>query len=186
MPAARIESVAKDGAIQTAQPASGQPPQLLSAWRAYHSVVADWRKGGRFEKQFPQQPYRHSLPEESEALAAAARVLQALRQDSNSAELVAGNTVAGLLLKLHEAGLIDPYVLFSLGDDGIARDYKAYRAANRTKLEEYMDKFVMPPAPAQERNRPSRRTPPQSLHLRQSRRCGVAVHRRSAFPVPFV
>jgi hypothetical protein len=49
---------------------------------------------------------------------------------------------------LHEAGLIDPYVLFSLGDDGIARDYKAYRAANRTKLGDYMDKFVMPPAPA--------------------------------------
>jgi tetratricopeptide (TPR) repeat protein len=128
-------------------PAPGQQ-QLLSAWRAYHSVIADWRKGGRFEKQFPQQTYRHSLPEESEALTAAAKVLQTLRQDTSSAELVAGNTVAGLLLKLHEADLIDPYVLFSLGDDGIARDYKAYRTANRSKLEEYMDEFVMPPAPA--------------------------------------
>lgn len=54
----------------------------------------------------------------------------------------------GCFRQLHEAGLIDPYVLFSLGDDGIARDYKPYRAASRTKLEEYMDKFVMPPAPA--------------------------------------
>jgi tetratricopeptide (TPR) repeat protein len=143
-----IPLVAKDGSIETARPASGQPPQLLSAWRAYHAVIADWRKGGRFEKQFPQEAYRHSLPEESEALTAAAGVLQTLRQDEKSAELVTGNTVAGLLLKLHEAGLIDPYVLFSLGDDGIARDYKAYRAADRTKLEEYMDKFVMPPAPA--------------------------------------
>jgi hypothetical protein len=51
-------------------------------------------------------------------------------------------------LKLYEADLIDPYVLFSLGDDGIARDYTAYRAANRSKLEAYMDRFVMPPAPA--------------------------------------
>ena len=92
--------------------------------------------------------YRHSLPEESEALTAAATVLQTLKQDDNSAQLVTGNTVAGLLLQLHEAGLIDPYVLFSLGDDGIARDYKAFRAVNRAKLEEYMDKFVMPPAPA--------------------------------------
>jgi hypothetical protein len=75
-------------------------------------------------------------------------VLQTLGQDEKSAELVTGDTVAGLLLKLHQAGLIDPYVLFSLGDDGIARDYKAYRAVNRAKLEEYMDKFVMPPAPA--------------------------------------
>jgi tetratricopeptide (TPR) repeat protein len=140
-----IPRVAKDGgSIQD----SGQPPQLVSAWRAYHAVIADWRKGGKFEKQFPQQAaYRHSLPEESEALTAAAMVLQTLRQDNNSAELLTDNTVAGLLLKLHEAGLIDPYVLFSLGDDGIARDYKAYRAVNRTKLEEYMDKFVMPPAP---------------------------------------
>jgi len=39
--------------------ASGQPPQLLSAWRAYHAVIADWRKGGKFEKQFPQEAYRH-------------------------------------------------------------------------------------------------------------------------------
>jgi Flp pilus assembly protein TadD len=136
-----IPRVAKDdGSIQV----SGQPPQLVSAWRAYHAVIADWRKGGKFEKQFPQEAYRHSLAEESEALSAAAMVLQTLRQDEKSAELVTGNTVAGLLLKLHEAGLIDPYVLFSLGDDGIARDYKAYRAMNRAKLEEYMDKFVMP------------------------------------------
>jgi hypothetical protein len=140
-----IPRVAKD---VDSIPASGQPPQLLSAWRAYHAVIADWRKGGKFEKQFPQEAYRHSLREESEALTAAAMVLQTLRQDEQSAELVTGNTIAGLLLKLHEADLIDPYVLFSLGDDGIARDYKAYRAVNRAKLEEYMDKFVVPPAPA--------------------------------------
>jgi tetratricopeptide (TPR) repeat protein len=144
-----IPLVATDSSIQSAHPASAQPPQLLSAWRAYHAVIADWRKGGKFEKQFPRETvYRHSLPEESDALTAAARVLQTLKQDEKSAELVTGNTVAGLLLKLHEAVLIDPYVLFSLGDDGIVRDYKAYRAANRSKLEEYMDKFVMPPAPA--------------------------------------
>jgi Flp pilus assembly protein TadD len=144
-----IPPVAKDGSIQTADPASRQPPQVLSAWRAYHSVIADWREGSKFAKQFPQDAeYRHSLAEESEALTAAARVLQTLKQDDKSAELVTGDTVAGLLLKLYEADLIDPYVLFSLGDDGIARDYTAYRAANRSKLEAYMDRFVMPPAPA--------------------------------------
>jgi len=140
-----IPLVAKQS-IQTAS--SGQPPQLVSAWRAYHAVIADWRKGGKFAKQFPQEPYRHSLPEESEALTAAAKVLQTLRQDQTSADLVTGSTVAALLLKLDDVGLIEPYVLFSLGDDGIVRDYKAYRAANRSKLQEYMDKFVMPPAPA--------------------------------------
>jgi Flp pilus assembly protein TadD len=144
-----IPRIAKDGSSETARPDSGPPPQLASAWQAYHSVIADWRTGGKFEKQFPQETaYRHSLPEESEALTAVATVLQTLRQDETGAALVASNAVAGQLLKLHEAGLIDPYVLFSLGDDGIARDYKAYRAVNRAKLEEYMDKFVMPPAPA--------------------------------------
>ena len=144
-----IPPVATERSGATADPDSGQSPQLLSAWRAYHAVIADWRKGGKFKKQFPQEPaYRHSLPEESEALTAAAKLLQISQDDKKSAARVTGNTVAGLLLKLYEAGLIDPYVLFSLGDDGIARDYKAYRAANRAKLQEYMDKFVMPPAPA--------------------------------------
>jgi hypothetical protein len=52
-----------------------------------------------------------------------------------------------LLLRLHQAGLLESYVLFRLGDEGIAKDYSAYRAKNRAKLEEYMDKFVVPPAP---------------------------------------
>jgi hypothetical protein len=43
---------------------------------------------------------------------------------------------------------MEAYVLFSLGDAGIARDYSAYRKGNRNKLEEYMDKFVVPPTPA--------------------------------------
>jgi tetratricopeptide (TPR) repeat protein len=120
-------------------------------WREYHSVRADWQRGGKFQKQFPQEAeYRHSLPEESEALTAAAEVLEKLKQDKKTAELVTGDPVAGLLLKLQEAGLIDPYVLFSLGDDGIAKDYRGYQARNRAKLEDYMDKFVMPPAPARQ------------------------------------
>jgi hypothetical protein len=53
-----------------------------------------------------------------------------------------------LLLKLHEAGVLEPYVLFRLGDEGIAKDYADYRSQDRDKLEEYMDKFVVPPAPA--------------------------------------
>jgi len=121
---------------------------LSAAWQAYYSVRTDWQKG-RFEKQFPQETeYRHSLPEESEALTAAAKVLEKFKNDDNGGNLMVGNPVAGLLLELYEAGLIDPYVLFNLGDDGIAKDYIGYRAKNRVKLEDYMDKFVVPPAPA--------------------------------------
>jgi hypothetical protein len=125
---------------------------LSSAWRAYYSVKTDWKKGGRFSKQLPQEAeYRHSLAEESEALTAAAKVLETLNGDVKTAKLVTDDPTAGLLLNLYESGLMDPYVLFSLGDEGIAKDYLAYRASNRDKLEAYMDKFVMPPAPASRR-----------------------------------
>jgi tetratricopeptide (TPR) repeat protein len=125
-----------------------QPAELLPAWRTYYSVKEDWKKGGRFQKQFPQEPeYRHSLPEESEALATTAQVLDKLKQDPKSSERVAGDPSASLLLELRDAGFLDAYVLFSLGDDDIAPDYRAYRSKNRDKLESYMDKFVMPPAP---------------------------------------
>lgn len=128
-----------------------QSQDLSSAWQAYYSVRTEWQKGGRFQKQFPRDAeYRHSLAEESEALTAAAKVLEKVKQDKKGRELVTGNPVAGLLLKLYEAGLIDPYVLFSLGDNGIAEDYMAYRVQNRVKLEDYMDKFVIPPAPARQ------------------------------------
>jgi tetratricopeptide (TPR) repeat protein len=128
--------------------ASKQSAELLPAWRTYYSVKEDWKKGRRFQKQFPQEPeYRHSLPEESEALAAASQVLDELKHDPKSSEQVAGDPSASLLLKLRDAGLLDAYVLFSLGDDDIARDYNAYQSKNRDKLESYMDKFVMPPAP---------------------------------------
>jgi tetratricopeptide (TPR) repeat protein len=126
-----------------------QSQGVSSAWRAYHSLRADWQKGGRFQKRFPREAeYRHSLPEESEALTATAEVLKTLREDEKTAELVTGDPAAGLLLKPYEADLIDPYVLFSLGDDGIAKDYITYRAKNRVKLEDYIDKFVVPPAAA--------------------------------------
>ena len=122
---------------------------VSSAWRTYYSVKKDWQKGGRFQQVFPQETeYRHSLPEESEALNATIKTLEKLKEDKKAADLVAADPVAGLLLKMHQAGLLDAYVLFSLGDDGIAKDYVAYRTKNRDKLEAYMDKFVMPPAPA--------------------------------------
>lgn len=129
----------------------GEPSPISVAWREYYAVKSQWRKGGKFQKQFPQEAeYRHSLPEESEALTAVAISLKKLAEDPKAKDQVIGDPSAGLLLKLREAGSIDAYVLFSLGDEGIAKDYDAYRAKNRGKLESYMDKFVMPPAPARQ------------------------------------
>ena len=123
-------------------------PELAAAWRAYYSVKNEWQKGGKFDKQFPQEgKYRHSLAEESDALTETIKIVKKLQEDKKTATLVTDDPTASLLLKLSYAGAIDAYVLFSLGDDGIAKDYVAYRASNRDKLEAYMDKFVVPPAP---------------------------------------
>jgi tetratricopeptide (TPR) repeat protein len=127
------------------KPDSLQKPAVSSAWDAYRTIRTQWQQAGEFAKHFPQEKnYRHSLPEESSALRAAATKLSDLRANPDSSALIAKDLAATELLKLYDAGVIEPYVLFSLGDIGIAEDYAAYRENNRSKLENYMDRFVVP------------------------------------------
>jgi len=125
-----------------------QKGEISAIWQPYREVKARWQTGGEFHKHFPgENEYRHSLPEEVEALTAAAGgILSGDREGAPRSD-----SSVKLLLKLHQAGLIAPYVLFSLGDSGIARDYDGFRAKNRGKLEEYLDKFVVPPPVAESR-----------------------------------
>lgn len=110
-------------------------------WRPYREVRLRWQKGDVFKKRFAKESeYRHSLPEEAEALTAVAENLEKL----GSAERLAAGHSLDLLLQLHKAGLIEAYVLFSLGDASIAHDYEGFRAANRSKLEDYLERFVAP------------------------------------------
>jgi len=128
--------------LPTAHPPS---PDVASAWQAYRNARANWQSGGRFTQRFPEEKEnRHSLAEESDALGAAAEVLENLKAKGTIEELLTADQSASLLLTLRQAGLLEAYVLFSLGDGGIARDYSAYRTKNRNKLEEYLDKFVVP------------------------------------------
>lgn len=128
-----------------ALPAPNQlPVEIDAVWQAYRDVRTNWQKGEAFKKRFPgEQTYRHSMPEESEALIAAAQQAEKLTKTAKTADLVAKDENLSLLLKLYQAGMIEPYVLFSLGDAGIARDYPAYRVKNRAQLEEYLGKFVV-------------------------------------------
>jgi tetratricopeptide (TPR) repeat protein len=122
------------------------PAVPVSAGDAYWAVRTKWQQGGEFKERFPgEKEYRHTLAEESEALTVAAKALERRGAGKSKAELLVADPNLALLLKLYHAGLMDPYVLFSLGDAGIARDYAAYRASNRKKLEQYMEKFVVPP-----------------------------------------
>ncbi|HLW55640.1 MAG TPA: tetratricopeptide repeat protein [Candidatus Angelobacter sp.] len=124
---------------------SSSATQVSAAWQAYRSVQAEWRQGDAFRKYYPRETkYRHSLGEELQALTAAADTEEKQRQSARNGAAPAEDPSLTLLLRLHRAGLIEAYVLFSLGDEGIARDYAAYRGRNRAKLEAYMDQFVIP------------------------------------------
>ena len=143
-----VSALKKDAQIPAAKSEQQQSQDDSSAWRAYLAVQSEWRNGGKFKEHFSREPeYRHTLTEESEALNAAVATAEKLNEDKRDAELVAKDPGLLLLLKLHDAGLLQAYILFSLGDAGIAKDYSAYREAHRDKLEEYMDKFVVPPTP---------------------------------------
>ena len=47
------------------------------------------------------------------------------------------------LLKLHRAGLLESYVLFTMADQGIAPDYVLYRKSDREKLRQYLREVVV-------------------------------------------
>jgi len=137
-----------------AQLEEGQNPERKlspiegAAWRAYRTVKAKWQEEGEFKKRFPHEvAYRHTLAEESDALIAAAEVLEKGKRDESLSQSGSNEEVVTLLLKLYEAGLLKPYVLFSLGDSALAKDYDHYRNNHRLKLEEYLDRFVVPPYP---------------------------------------
>jgi tetratricopeptide (TPR) repeat protein len=127
-----------------------QSKNAMSVWLVYSMSRAKWR-GDDFKKRFPEEKaYRHSLPEESEALNVAATVLleSSGKKDKNKkkSELPKDPDLA-LLLKLSSSNMIEPYVLLSAADEGISHDYESYRQQNRAKLEQYLSDFVVPAAP---------------------------------------
>jgi len=96
----------------------------------------------KFKTDYPtEQAYRHSLKEEASALRVVAEML-ASDLKSGKLKSVDDPSLANLS-KLHQADLIEAYVLFARPDDGIARDYDTYRKTNRAKLRRYWAEFVI-------------------------------------------
>lgn len=96
-----------------------------------------------FQKDHPnEQTYRHSLTEEVTALQIVAEMV--------SSDLKAGKLKSvddpslATLLRLSNAGLIEAYVLFARADEGIVRDYAAYRQTHRENLRRYWAEIVIP------------------------------------------
>jgi hypothetical protein len=52
------------------------------------------------------------------------------------------------LVKIDQAGFLEPFVLLDRADNEIALDYVSYRTAHRDTIYRYFDEFVVPKAPA--------------------------------------
>ncbi|MGA7189151.1 MAG: hypothetical protein WBY66_11680, partial [Candidatus Acidiferrales bacterium] len=87
--------------------------------------------------------YRHSLAEEADALTSAAKVAEETGAKSADAPIAKDSNIQ-LLLQLYHENMIEPYVLLSAADQGVAQDYAEYRAKNRAKLQAYLSEYVAP------------------------------------------
>lgn len=110
-----------------------------AAWMVYGFTRASWAQS-EFAKNFPEEKkYRHSLKEETTALRAALRVLDEKKiKDPNKLDqsLV-------ILQRLDKEGLLEAFILLALPDEGIARDFAAYRRTNVDNLRRYVKLYVL-------------------------------------------
>jgi tetratricopeptide (TPR) repeat protein len=113
------------------------------AWTVYSIVRASWMTEKKFVEAFPnEKAYRHSLREETQALRMTAETVTTQINEGKLKESSLDVSIVNLL-KLNKAGLIEPYVLLAIPDDGIARDYEEYRKNNRDKLRLYLNEYVI-------------------------------------------
>ena len=114
-------------------------------WFAYEAVRINWQNK-KFKEQFPQEKqYRRSLAEESDALGV---VADAVSQGLSTKEIKTKdlNSDLATLIKLKQEGLLEPYILISRADQGIAQDYPGYRKDHRDQLIAYLNGYVLHPA----------------------------------------
>ncbi len=115
------------------------------AWLVYDITRASWR-GDKFKAKFPnEKAYRHSLAEEVDALNVAASVLEEKYSKPKQRKKLQPSLLT--LLELHQKGMIEPFVLLSKPDAGIAQDYVAYRTEHRENLRAYINDWLIKPEP---------------------------------------
>jgi tetratricopeptide (TPR) repeat protein len=121
-------------------PALRESADGSGAWEQYGLVRARW-VAEDFAKAFPgEKAYRHTLREETEALR---KVAEVAAEWSKSGKVKSLSPALAALIKLNEAGLLEPFIFFTRADQGIIRDYVTYRQANRDKLRRYWKEFVI-------------------------------------------
>jgi tetratricopeptide (TPR) repeat protein len=127
----------KDGQTINVDANALHEPETAGLWLAYAAARADWRSE-TFKKTFPdEKDYRHSLAEEVTAL----RVTLGLAAELQGTEIK--DPALKQIAELEKDGMLEAYVLLSAVDDGIARDYDAYRNEHRDVLHHYVQKYVV-------------------------------------------
>src|SRR5258708_31351191 len=117
----------------------------LAAWIAYSMDRALLRRE-KFKKEFPNEAkYRRTMREEAESLHLMVTVLTEQKDFERKKKDLDPSLLQ--LIAIDHAGFLEPFALLNRGDDEIAQDYAAYRAANRDKIYRYFDEFVVPKAP---------------------------------------
>jgi tetratricopeptide (TPR) repeat protein len=115
-----------------------------SAWFGYSLSKAAWH-GDHFRKEFPDEKrYRHTLAEEVDGYQ---MVIGEVREGLKLGKIKKLDPALAALLKLSDADLLEPFVLISKPDAGIAQDYPAYRDAHREKVAEYLNEWIIHPLP---------------------------------------
>ncbi len=135
-------SVTPDGAIVVDKKALSDKDGTQN-WLAFYGMMRGlWRKE-IFSNAYPEEKqYRHSLPEECDAI----RMMLHGVTDQISKEELKSSDVAGsiqLLMRLDSEGLLEAYILLALADEGIIQDYESYRTENRDAIRQYLDRHVI-------------------------------------------
>jgi len=116
-----------------------------SAWFIYSLSKANWH-GERFKKEFPnEKDYRHTLAEEVDGYQL---VVGQVRNGLKSKKIKNLDPALASLVKLSDQGLLEPFVLISKADAGIAQDYPAYRNSSREKVTQYINEWIIHPVPS--------------------------------------
>jgi tetratricopeptide (TPR) repeat protein len=137
-------SGAKGETVINIDPASLGKNDGGEAWMMYSMQRALW-KNEEFAKQFPgEKNYRHTLKEEVESLSL---VVTVFTESQNKKKLKNPDPSLVLLAQLKNEGVLEAYILLVRPDNDIARDYYPYQAAHRDKLIQFVDKYIVPPAP---------------------------------------
>ena len=109
-------------------------------WLMYDLTRIAWSKADFFKNYPEEKVYRHSLKEETAALR---MVAESAARDLKSGKVKSLEGSLDNLIKLNDVGLLEAFVLFARPDEGIVRDYVAYRRGNREKLRRYWLEVVI-------------------------------------------